>query len=143
MSEGIRPEKMGEVKLTTSFAESLPPLCPPSDAVDQEIDTVFRLVSSQTPTIADFNSKAAQGHVCPAHLDACSWASCSLFKEARSLLKYTRLRLERPYLATLKIPIGVGMHKISGKRGHVDFWSYSGTSLSGCVVAIEGPHNDQ
>lgn len=103
---------------------------------------VFRLVGNEEPTVDDFASKAARGLICPNGTDSCSWASCSLFKDARTLLKYTRLRSELPYLVTLHIPSGVGVHKVGGKRGHVDFWRYNGSCLTECVVAVEGPHND-
>lgn len=127
------------------YAETLPTdcVCPPVDAEDGGLEEVYRLTSNNPPLGIDFDSKAATGIPCPSDKDPCNWASCSLFKKAKSLRSYNRLRHEKPYLAKLTIPAGSGKFKIGeGKRGHVDFWRYYHVCLSRLVVSVEGPGND-
>jgi hypothetical protein len=124
------------------YAEDLPHQCPPQDAIEAELDVVYRLVANAVPNSDDFASKAARGEPCDDTALQCAWASCSLFKKARSLSKYTRIREEYPYLATLRIPADAGRFKGGeSKRGHVDFWRYAGKCLSAYVVSVEGPSN--
>lgn len=127
-----------------TFAEPLPQNCPPAEATEDSFESVYRLVANNPPLEGDFHSKALLGEACPDGICECVWASCSLFAKARTLRKYTRLRKEFPYLAELTLPDGVGK-AIQGnsKRGHVDFWRYSETSLQNYVVNVEGPENDQ
>lgn len=132
-----------ERHLPAEFAETLPAQCPPADAEEGELEAVYRLTENGPPRSGDFASKAALGESCPPDISECDWASCSLYRKAKSLRKYTRLREERPYLVKLSIPNGAGKFKLgSSKRGHVDFWRYSGTCLTNFVVEIEGPQND-
>ena len=130
-------------ELSLSYAEGLPHQCPPEDAVDGPLEAVYRLVANQTPTPQDFASKAALGDTCPLDTDECNWSSCSLSKRAKSLLKYKRLKVEKPFIVTLVIPIGVGRHKLGdSKRGHLDFWRYSGHCLTTFVQKVEGANDD-
>lgn len=103
-----------------------------------------RLVTSQPPTARDFASKAALGELCPPEQDDCTWSSCSLHKKIKTLLSYKRLRMERPYIAMLNIPKGVGKHLMgSSKRGHIDFWRYNGVCLTEFVQNAEGLNDDK
>lgn len=127
-----------------NYAEPLPSDCPPADAQEEVLAPVFRLVANDPPTESDFHSKALNGEICPDGTCECGWSSCSLFAKARSLRKYTRLRRELPYLAELALPAGIGKSRRGDtKRGHIDFWRYSGTSLEAYVVNVEGPKNDE
>jgi hypothetical protein len=128
---------MGEVVLPHSFAEPLPASCPPPAATDGPVSEVIRLVANDPAIDADFYSKAKLGHVMPSGADACGWSSCSLYRDIKPLLKYKRLRQERPFQAVLEIPAGHGLHVENPATGHVDFWVFAGNSLATTVISIQ------
>lgn len=137
------PKTIGGTSMA-SFAEALPNDCPPATAVDELLESVFRLVANDPPTSSDFASHMAAGRPCPSADKGCQWCSCSLFLKAKTLRKYSRLRAELPYLAELKIPAGNGKFvKGATKRGHIDFWRYSDVELNNYVINVEGPDNDK
>lgn len=127
--------------LAAEYAEDLPAECPPTNAHEDALEEVFRLIPQATASAADFASKQAMGEVCAPGSDSCSWASCSLYFDIRPLRKFKRLNKEKPFVARLAIPQGVGRYIVNEKTGHIDFWRFSGNCLSGFVLAVEGPTN--
>ena len=127
------------------YAENLPQQCPPDEAIDGELASVYRLVANEVPTADDFLSKAARGDALWDGVTECDWASCSLFKKEKSLpSRYSRTRQEYPYVVELNIPKAVGKHKTGkAKRGHVDFWRYSNQCLSTYVTSVKGLSDDE
>ena len=133
---------MGDDKLSDDekFGENLPGVpdqCPPADASNSALETVFRLVPIDAPTEETFMSLAALGEVRPATINAteCEWASCSLRTDLAMLLKMKGLRRRNPYVATLSIPEGSGRHTV-GQSTHVNFWRYHDFSIAGAVVTV-------
>ncbi len=101
------------------FAEELPDSCPPRDAEDVELQGVYRLAPTSSPTEQHFASHAALGKVPPRSLtDLCRWASCSLTTDPSKLKKLSKLR--HRFAIRMNIPKGAGLslrHSI-----HIDFW---------------------
>lgn len=105
-----------------TFFEELPEKCPPSDAIDDDLGTAWRLIRNTRVSDNDFLSHAALGKVNNA-VDSCRWASCSLFTTESAATAKTKL----PNLKGCK-PVQVEIGKGSGmwlqKGTHVDFWRY-------------------
>jgi|SRR3954468_8581157 len=118
------------------YAENLPAGCPPSNALEDALSPVFRLIPSATPEEAFFASKAALNAAQPPTYKGtdCEWASCSLFTSFEALLKIRGLRRRNKYIAQLSLPEGVGRHLTEGS--HVHFWSYQGFQISSAVDAV-------
>lgn len=110
------------------YCEVLPPSCPPADASEHDLQTVFRRIDSSTATPQDFMSHAALGKKALHPVDPCKWASCSLFRSKTQVVNISA-RLPKPrsfanFVAELNIPAGSGKW-MEGKRGHIDFWAYA------------------
>lgn len=104
------------------FAEPLPNACPPGDALDIELENVFRLAPGNSPSIDHFLSYAALGKIPPKALnDECRWASCSLTTDPKALKKLSKLK--HRFAVKLRIPAGSGMSKRNNI--HIDFWRSS------------------
>lgn len=117
------------------FGEDLPEQCPPTEAVDDVLQQVFRLVEHNPPTEDCFKSHAAKGRPLPSTgVSPCAWASCSLFKESGALTRLSRLKKKFPYLASLTIPAESGRHTSNGV--HVDFWRYATFNISSAVTSV-------
>jgi hypothetical protein len=123
------------------YSESLPMQCPPSEAVDDALPDVYRLVANETPSAQDFRSKAALGIPLDDGADSCMWSSCSLFTKTDRLLKFKRLKAENPFLVKLEVPAGSGKYLVGSSGHHVDYWLYKGNCLASCVVSIEDTRN--
>ena len=118
------------------FKETLPPSCPPKDAVKGAYEKAFRLVPANPATEEDFKSHAAKGKNPPPDADLCRWASCSLFTvkpTAATLLP--RLRAKYSFVAILKLVSGCGYMK--EENGHIDFWMFKSFDPVAAILAIE------
>jgi len=107
-----------------TFAEELPELCPPNEAIDEDLGIAWRFVSRSGPSEEDFKSHSALGKRIPFGMDSCRWASCSLFtteEAVRAKSKLASLREKQPI--KIKVPKGSGMSATKGK--HIDFWRFS------------------
>jgi hypothetical protein len=121
----------GPVLKRSNFLEQLPQAqgdpCPPVKALQKAYGSLWRYVSNNPPTVADFASHAAQGKTMPkvGDITPCRWASCSLF--IANNVTYQRLPKPRKrfkYIARLSITPQCGM---SDEKGiHLDFWPFSG-----------------
>jgi hypothetical protein len=124
-----------------TFAEVLPPQCPPQGASDVSIDKAYRAVPNMTPKAKDFASHAALNKHLHENVDPCRFASCSLFLSKEKLITLTtrlpKMRAKTPYIAELSIPLGAGISVIDQKSAHIDFWSYAGFDQSAAVQKVE------
>lgn len=118
----------------SSFAEVLPDMCPPPDDIDGEIAIAFRAVVSDPPPANAFISERSKGISLRPGTDECSWASCSLFATTDALTKLKGLKRRFPYVATLKIPAGAGLHRTN--RAHIDFWCYAGYNIFSSIQSL-------
>lgn len=127
-------------RMSTSFAETLPNECPPIDAIDQALKPAFRIVDGSTVNGEHFKSHAAKGMSPPTNLDACRWASCSLFLEKEAAIAMTKLprkRMAAPHIAELSISAGSGCSKVNSSTKHVDFWMYAGFDPTKALIKLE------
>lgn len=104
-----------------TFAEPLPPQCPPNDAVDVELVSVFRLLDSAVPGPDAFKSQNALGLPAPQGIDLCRWASCSLVLDAKKQKKFPRFKNTHHWAAEITVPVGAGRSKQTSSN-HIDFW---------------------
>lgn len=104
-----------------SWAEPLPPLCPPNDAADVEWELIYRLIDAAVPSANAFASNAALGMTPPEGMDECRWSSCSLVFDPKRQKKLPRFKNTHHWAAAVKVPVGAGLSKQSSKN-HVDFW---------------------
>lgn len=120
------------------FKEQLPPNCPPSTAIDQSWDEVYRLVREQSVSEEDFRSHAALGTM-PRRFKGtcreCRFSSCSLVTEKNTGLNKLPNMKKFGYIASLSIPEGSGK---SEKQGyHIDMWFFENCSPSVLVSNVE------
>jgi hypothetical protein len=126
------------VNLVT-YAEDLPPSCPPGEAKDVPLEVVYRFLTSDAANAREFRSHAAQGKPNRTNVDPCSFASCSLLADfEKYLTNLPNMRKAHTHVARLQIPEGVGRSNPKKKNGtvHFDFWCYAGQSLADCVEEV-------
>jgi hypothetical protein len=91
-----------------------------------------------SPSLQDFASKAALREPLPPKLDACRWASCSLFPSLDVIDKkrkaFKKLRL---YKYAVKLDIAGGSGKIIQDETHIDFWLYDTFDHKRAIVSVE------
>lgn len=116
------------------FAEELPPMCPPNDAIDAAYPKIYRLLRQKPPTAVNFYSHAKLGKICPEHVDGCLWASCSLVLDPFKLKKLPRFK-KHHYAAVLHIPKGAGYSKKTNQN-HVEFWCNAEFVMLNSVVDV-------
>ena len=106
------------------FREELPSGCPPTGAHEGECAEAYRLLSSSAPDAQAFASHAASQKPLPLGMDACRWASCSLYSDLKTIIKKRKLpgRKKYTYVALLKIDAGSG--RILQNGPHIDFWMF-------------------
>jgi hypothetical protein len=109
------------------WKEELPLDCPPEGASVLSNQTVLRLVSSATPTAADFLSYAALGLTPKGDDDPCTRCACSVFyydekiDRARQLRKLPTLG-KRKHVAYLTLTDTAGVGVPNQKTGHISWW---------------------
>lgn len=120
------------------YKENLPEECPLVDAADVALTDVWRFVKTDQITEECFASHDAIGKQRPDAVDACLWASCSLFEGA----EYTAARLKTQFgkrfigRVKLEIPAGSGRSLADGVK-HIHFWAYEQFEFVAHVVAVE------
>lgn len=122
-----------------NYAEQLPPKCPPDDAGDMAHESLYRLMRGDKVLAEEFHSHALLGRKNRTKANDCSFASCSLLGDYKKFLAdLPNLRSAHTHVARLSIPEGYGLSKSKAKKEniHVDFWCFSGKSLTDCVVEI-------
>ena len=123
------------------FRETLPTdgaPCPPKEAHTGLCDSAFRLIPSKNPVSADFASNRAKEELLPPGVDACRWASCSLYCDLATVIKKRKLPKLKHYLfaAELKIKAGSGFLLQGGT--HIDFWMFDTFDPIKAIVQIKG-----
>lgn len=123
------------------FGDKLPAQCPPTNALDAELNDVYRLVPKAELDESSFASHFALGREKPESFKGtdCEWASCSLFGSLEAMLKIKGLRKRNKYVAKLKIPAKSGRYVasfVADKMTHVHFWRFQSFSLSTAVESV-------
>ena len=123
------------------YLEDLPPDCPPANKASEiSVEAAYRVVSCMTPTVTDFYSNSALGIPKPPTVDACRYASCSLFMSRDKALeiasKLPKMRIAQPHLSLCNIEPFHGKSYINKKK-HVDFWPYDTFDPEAAVVSTE------
>ena len=105
-----------------SFCEPLPKQCPPPDAQEGDLETLYRLVENDPVQEEDFWSHEKLGKSRPKDVDECRWASCSLLseKKARSIQKNKRHKHKKMLAVNVRQTHG----RWTRTDEHVDFWRY-------------------
>lgn len=111
------------------YRETLPAMghgktCPPTTAVHPKEEWVYRLVPSKDLTQECFDSHAKNGRPRPECVDACRWASCSVFSSDKTELNKLPKPKKMNFVAKFKINETAG-RVIAGKSGHLDLWMYA------------------
>lgn len=114
--------------------------CPPTDATEPEETWVFRLVPSDPVESKHFDSHAKINVIPkPSSVDACRWASCSVYRETTDITKLPRVRGMR-FVAKFKIDRNSGLVK-EKKSGHLDLWMFAAFNpLDTCTIESELSH---
>lgn len=120
------------------FKEILPTMdppdtCPPSDATPPSRQCVVRFVLADPPTIDDFRSHNLLGQPRNPQVDACRWASCSVFSSLPALNKLPRIRERFKYFVTFEIDENSGVVK-TGRGGHLDLWMFASFDPLGNLI---------
>lgn len=107
------------------FCELLPPQCPPTDADDGPLVSVYRVLAGSNPAPSDWESYLQKGKPCPKTVDLCRWGSLSLQSSKVAAQKLKKLPNFRgaTHAAKISIPKNMGKHK--QKKSHYDFWPTS------------------
>jgi hypothetical protein len=128
--------QMPELPAVT-YMETLPEGCPPQTAQPPEQGELLRLVSCEAPTIQDFLSHAAKGIPIRGDVDACRWASCSMFVPPGDtrLIKLPRLK-RMPFVARVAVHGQCGTCIANVQNGHVDLWFFRSFDPVGAVRAV-------
>ena len=131
----LRPRKMSSSLTMCSqtgpcpsgWSEGLPAGCPPSDAADPAVNSVFRVVTSNPPTRADFISVRALDP--SRHFRApseCKARALSVWATEEKCRAVTLLpRFTHRLVARLNLGAGAGVLRQSGNRGHYSWWMCS------------------
>jgi hypothetical protein len=123
---------------TVKFREILPAGCPPKDAQDIECADAFRFIPAATAALAHFASNAAKQETPPPGIDACRWASCSLYTDMATVQKKRKLKKLRSYIHVAKLKIGAGSGYLIIANSHIDFWMFETFDPVAAVVHVEG-----
>ena len=123
------------------FGEKLPAECPPADALDEALATVYRLVPKAEPDESCFSSHFALGKVKSEAYKAtdCEWASCSLFGSLEVMLKIKGLRKRNKFVAKLSVPEKSGRYiaaYVAEEMSHIHFWRFNSFNLSNAVESV-------
>ena len=124
----------------TEFMENLPISCPPAAATEADIDGVYRVVTSKSPTIEDFTSHSALNVKRPEAVDPCRWAACSFYRsrsKAIEIAKLPKFRDSNPHLALLGLTLGSGKLLENKRTTHIDFWMYSTFNPIAAIIETE------
>ena len=128
-SDVIAAEQLTAV---STYRETLPTNCPPTDATPPNQQIVYRLTLSDPPTQSDFDSNAARGRSMRPNGNACDHASCSMViacdKGRQRLIDMSNLpfyKEKRTYIAHISIHDKSGTIKINTRSAHVDLWMFS------------------
>lgn len=112
-----------------SFREDLPEGCPPYDAISVKDGTVlYRLVSSNPPTDADFDSWRAQNPrtPCPGGLCECRARGVSVHDDVQVSEKLKKLsKFRGSEVAKLVLAGDAGKIKKTGGKAHYDWWPFA------------------
>lgn len=110
------------------FTESLPPACPPDEAVRANYENAWRYVDSNPPGEADFRSHAFLSNKNPPPgVTLCEWSSCSLFlSHNKSYHLLPKPKKKYRFIARLRITDQCGYTQSNGK--HVHFWRFKNAS---------------
>jgi hypothetical protein len=123
---------------TVKFRETLPPGCPPKEAQDIECAEAFRFIPAATPESAHFASNAAKRETPPPGIDACRWASCSLYTDMATVQKKRKLKKLRSYTPIAVLKIGAGSGYLIIANSHIDFWMFETFDPVAAIVRVEG-----
>jgi hypothetical protein len=119
------------------YAEDLPALCPPHNAVDKAMPKVYRLIRTNEVSEESFYSKAKLKEQNRSNAADCIFASCSLVLDhLAQIKKWPRMRETYPYAAEMSIPFGAG--KSDGKKysNHINFWPFKSSDLMAMVTNV-------
>lgn len=122
------------------YLEELPLKCPPDDAVNGELDPVYRLLPADKPEIEHFYSHQKLGRGLPNGVDLCRFASCSLFScetAARAVASIPKLRSKVTHIAAVKVDAADGVFLHNTKTKHVDLWPFSTFDVVKAVVGVK------
>jgi hypothetical protein len=141
-NESSLPASSDALDTTPIFRENLAVdcTCPPTDATAPDEAWVFRLVPTDHVESKHFDSYAKINLIPrPPSVDACRWASCSVYRETTAITKLPKVRGMR-FVAKFKIDKKSGLAK-EKKSGHLDFWMYAAFNpLETCTIVTELSH---
>jgi hypothetical protein len=106
------------------WAETLPPACPPSDAVQPNNIIFYRLIESNPPREEDFWSQRKLYPSKIFHANECIARSCSLMKTLEGCIDLRKLPAQsNKKIVKITLPLSSGLIKKTGKDAvHHSWW---------------------
>lgn len=103
--------------------KNFPPQCPPSEAIQQDVEPVFRFTESETLQESDFLNHREMNKPYPPHLE-CEALAISFFtkREAAERLRNRHKHFKNKVIKKGKITEECGIHKI--RESHLNLWLY-------------------
>ncbi len=110
--------------INVKWAETLPPGCPPADAIAPNNSAFYRLVDQIPPLISDFASKK-QLQPNQAYNDECIARAVSLFDKEDLCIRNKKLpMLKDKKVLEIILPSNCGLIKQTFKKGHWSWWRF-------------------
>ncbi|CCG50184.1 MULTISPECIES: hypothetical protein [Bacillus] len=108
--------------------KNFPPQCPPSDAIQQDVEPVFRLTKSETLQEADFLNHRESKKRYPSDLE-CEALAISFFtkREAAERLRRKHKHFRNKVINKGKITEECGIHNIRGS--HLNLWLFQDVDM--------------
>ena len=124
--------------MAPTFDQPLPDDCPPSSATSRS-QAAYRIVKTQPPSAADFQTHAQLG-LAP-NVDLCRRSTLSIFASYRQASHRRDLspRLGA-YVAHTNLTAAHGVISLPNNMGHMDWWAFSGTVNLTEFQVVSGEH---
>ncbi|MBR0630738.1 hypothetical protein [Bacillus altitudinis] len=108
--------------------KNLPPQCPPTDAIKEDVEPVFRLTKSETLQESDFLNHKEMNKPYPSHLE-CEALAISFFtkREAAERVRKRHKHFKNRVIKKGKITEECGIHKI--KESHLNLWLFQDVDM--------------
>lgn len=127
---GIKNNRRGKGLSKMVFKEeNMPEQCPPSDAIQQDVEPVYRFIENGTIQEIDFLSHVARNKPYPPH-KKCDAHAISFFtteQAAKSLAKRYPKKFKGKSMIAGRITSACGIHKT--ENNHLNLWLFKDTDM--------------
>lgn len=122
--------------------EELPEQCPPVDAIEQDVDPVFRIIENDIVQEIDFLNHKERMLPYPT-ANTCEALAISFFTSSEAAKKTTRRykRLKNKKIAAGLITSKCGIHKT--ENAHINLWLYKDVDMVKVFLGEEDGNEDK